>query len=252
MLKHQPKTLAKTLDYMVRRSPGEHGLFWDPDGAMPWKDLYWAMQQDPSLRFVREPTIREIELLGIELPFYLDGNLLRLRPEFGPPVYEPAAIVPQRLYFGLKPKHLVHVQKIGLSSTRRRFVALCANRDLALKFAARTEASPILLEIFAGQASENGLPFLDAGGDLYLTDRVPVEFILFPKVRQDLVEKLAAPPIKPKNQPASSASAGTFIVKPQHLQTPGSGEQPGKTAKTNARDGWKKERRKERHKRDIR
>ena len=123
MLKHQPKTLAKTLDYIIWRSPGEYGLFWDPDGTMPWKDFYWALQEDLSLRFVRQSTIRELTLLGIELPFALDGNLLRLRPEFALPVYPPASDVPERLYFGLKPKNLAHTQKFGLISTRRRFVA---------------------------------------------------------------------------------------------------------------------------------
>src|SRR5208337_4911171 len=100
MLKHQPKTLAKILDYIARRSPGEHGLFWDPDGGMPWKEFYWVLQEDPSLRFVRESTIRELALLGIELPFALDGKLLRLRPEVACPRYPSASEVPERLYFG--------------------------------------------------------------------------------------------------------------------------------------------------------
>ena len=251
MLKHQPKTLAKTLDYILRRSPGEHGLFWDPDGTMPWKEFYHALQQDQSLRFVRQSTIRELALLGIELSFLVDGNLLRLRPEFGPPVYELAADPPKKLYYGLRPKNLVHVQNTGLRSTSRRFVALCAERPLALQIDTRVEKAPILLEILAGEACENGLSFFAAGGDLYLAESVPVEFILFPKVRQDLAERLAAPPGKPKTQPSLPTAAGSFIVKPSHLQAQSAGEPPGKAVKTNGRGRWKKDKRKERHKRDI-
>ena len=157
MLKHQPKTLAKILDYIARRSPGEHGLFWDTDGAMPWKEFYWALQEDPSLRFVRESTIRELALLGIELPWKLDGNMLRLCPEVARPSYPPASDVPERLYFGLRPKNMVRTQEIGLNSSRRRFIAVCADRDLALRIAKRREQSPILIEILAREASGKGV-----------------------------------------------------------------------------------------------
>jgi putative RNA 2'-phosphotransferase len=251
MPKYQPKTLAKTLDYIVRRSPGEHGLFWDLDGTMPWKEFHWALQQDHSLRFVREPTIRELQLLGIELPFSIDGNLLRLNPEFGRPVYQPAADLPKRLYFGIKPKNLVHIQNMGLKSTRRQFVALCAERELALRIAERTEPAPILIEILAREAYETGIPMLAAGGNLYLVESIPAQFILFPQVRREPAEGPAAPAGKPKNKPSSQTAPGSFTVAPHHLQAAGAGNPAGKAAKTQEKSGWKKERRKERHKRDI-
>jgi putative RNA 2'-phosphotransferase len=251
MLKNQPKTLAKTLDYISRRSPGEYGLFWDSDGTMPWKEFYWALQEDSSLRFVRQSTIQQLSLLGIELPFLLDGSLLRLRPEFGMPVYQPATDVPERLYFGLKPNNLVYTQQNGLISSSRRFVAVCAERELALRMAARREQTPILIEILARKASENGLTFLIAGPHLYLVESVPVESILFPKVRQDLAERLAAPVRKPLGQPSPPAAPGSFIVKPHHLEALDARKLTRQGAKKNAKEGWKKGGRKERHKRDI-
>ena len=250
-MKHQPKTLAKTLDYIIRRSPGEYGLFWDPDGTMPWKEFYWVLQEDPSLRFVRESTIREILLLGIELPFVIDGNLLRLRPGFGQPDYPLACDLPGRLYFGLRPKNLVRTQNIGLKNTHRRFVPLCARKELALRIAARTEQNPILIEILAREACESDLSFLAAGGDLFLVDSVPVEFILFPKLRQDLLERLAPQVGKPKDQPAHPVSPGSFIVQPHHLQGPGAAKAFGKGTGKEGKEGWKKESRKERHKREV-
>ncbi len=252
MLKHQHKTLAKTLDYITRRSPGEHGLFWDPDGTMPWKEVYWALQEDLCLRFVRESTIRELSLLGMELPFALDGNLLRLRPEFDMPVYPPVSDVPKRLYFGLKPKNLVHTQNNGLRTTRRRFVALCAERELALRIARRNEQAPILIEILAREACESGLSLLVAGPHLYLIESVPVEFILFPKVRQDVADRLAAPARKPEPGPSPFSTPGSFIVQPHHLEASlGAGKSSAKGVKRDLKEGWKKEGRKERHKRDI-
>ncbi|MGA2935746.1 MAG: hypothetical protein ABSF52_01425 [Syntrophobacteraceae bacterium] len=251
MLKHQPGTLAKTLDYISRHSPGEYGLFWDPQGTMPWKEFYWALQEDVSLRFVRQSTIQELTLLGSELPFVLDGSLLRLRPEFALPPYPRASDVPTRLFFGLKPKNMAYTQKIGLKSPRRRFVTVCSERELALRIARREEKAPILIEILAREACESGLSFLTAGLHLYLVESVPAEFILFPKVRQDLAERLAAPDRKPKAQPSPVMVSGSFIVQAHHLEAPGAGKLIKKAAKKDAKGGWKKEGRKERHKRDL-
>ncbi|MGA2400140.1 MAG: hypothetical protein ABSG91_00345 [Syntrophobacteraceae bacterium] len=251
MLKHQPKTLARILDYIARHSPGEHGLFWDPDGAMPWKEFYWALQEDPSLRFVRESTIRELALLGIELSFGLDGNLLRLRPEVARPCYPPASDVPERLYFGLKSKTLVHAQTIGLKSASRRFIAVCAQRELALRIAKRREQAPVLIEILARGAAGSGISFLDGGPHLYLVESIPAEFILFPKIRQDLAEKVAGRACKSADKPSSATAPGSFIVEPHHFEARYRGKIPGKGANNVAQRGWKKQGRKERHKRDI-
>ena len=251
MLKHQHKTLAKTLSSISTHSPGEYGLFWDPDGTMPWKEFYWALQEDLSLRFVRQSTIRELTLLGIELPFALDGNLLRLRPEFALSAYPLASDVPKRLYFGVKPKNMVYTQKIGLRSSRRRFVPVCGERELALRIALREEKTPILIEILAREASESGLSFFTAGLHLYLVESVPAAYILFPKVRQDLAERLAGLARKLEAQPSPPTPSGSFIVQAHHLEAPGAGKLIKKAAKKDAKGGWKKEGRKERHKRDM-
>lgn len=202
MLKHQPKTLARTLDYIARRAPGEYGLFWDPDGTMPWKEFYWALQEDPALRFVRESTIREIGLLGIDLPFVLDGSRLHLVSEISTPGYPPASDVPERLYLGLRPKNMVDTQKNGLHCAGRPFLALCAGRELALRIAKRREQAPILIEILARAAAGNGLCFFVAGPDLFLAESVPVEFIVFPKIRRDFAERLAERVPKREEKPS--------------------------------------------------
>lgn len=249
MLKHQPKTLAKTLDYIARRSPGEYGLFWDADGAMPWKEFYWVLQEDPSLRFVRESTIRELGLLGIDLPFALDGSRLRLVAEGSRPEYPAASEVPERLYFGLRPKKLDHTQNNGLRGAGRRSVALCADRELALRMAKRREDAPILIEILGGEASRNGVPFFVAGPHLYLTESVPVEFIVFPKIRRDLTEKLTEHIAKRREKPSPPSAPGSFTVQLHHVQA---SQLAAKGSKKDSRSpGWKKDSRKERHKRDL-
>jgi putative RNA 2'-phosphotransferase len=251
MLKHQPGTLAKTLAYIGWRSPAEYGLFWDPDSTMPWKEFYWALQEDSSLRFVREATIRELTLLGVELPFVLEGGLLRLRPETGPAVYPVAAQVPKRLYFGIKPKHLASAREHGLKPGRRRFLPLCDEKEFALRIAKRTEQAPILVEIMAEEGARNGVSILTAGPHLYLVESVPARFIVFPLLRQEIAEKPNKPVRKPKPALPSSATPGSFVMQPHHLGIPGGAKPGAKGPGKGGKGGWKKSSRKERTKRDA-
>jgi putative RNA 2'-phosphotransferase len=252
MLKHQHKTLARTLQYIGWHSPSEYGLFWDSDGTMPWKEFYWVLQEDPTLRFVREAGLRELSLLGIELPFVLDGNLLRLSPGIAHPQYPVADSVPESLFYAIKPKNLVSVQNIGLKATGRRFMPLCTDSALALRIAKRRESEPILIEILARQALDGGVSFVVSGPELYLAEAISPSFLLIPKIRRELEERLLgqrAP--KPAQKPAEPPSPGSFIVQPQHMNLPGTGGPGAKKAGKKGKGGWKKDSRSERHKREI-
>jgi len=251
MIKSQHKTVARTLAFIGWHSPSAFGLFWNSDGTMPWKEFYWALQEDPELRFVRAATLRELTLLGIELPFSLDGNLLRLNPGYDIPLYSPAREVPDRLYFGIRPKNLVYVQEIGLRASSRPFLPLSSDRELALRLARRREDNPLVIEVLASRAREAGITILAAGERLYLAENVPREYLILPLVRQEIRERAQRTPAIKK--PAAPPSPGSFTVQPHHILPPGhAGEKPpkGKEARK-GKGGWKKEARQERHKRDA-
>lgn len=249
-MKHQPKTLARTLEYIGFRSPGEFGLFWDPDGTMPWKEFYWALQEDADLRFVRQANLRELELLGMEMMFRLDGNLLRLSPSVAPPLYPATVHVPERLYFGARSKNVVVTQKLGLKASGRRFVPLCPERELALRIARRREPEPILLEIFARRAVEEGITFYDAGAQLFLAESIPAELLLFPKLRREIIEKIAEGVQKSKEKPKGPLTPGSYTVQPYHIAGAAAEKAPKKSGKGDRTD-WKKGSRKERRKREV-
>lgn len=249
--RYLPKTLAKTLAYITCHAPGEHGLFWEADGTMPWKELYWVLQEDPSLRFVRESNIRELTYLGIELPFELDGNLLRLRDGVAAPVY-PVAEPPERLFYACRRKQYLVVSRQGLSNpANRSYTGLAANEDLALRLGHRRDPEPILIEVRAKKAFEEGILFREAGPALYLAESVPPDCLLLPLIREDELEKFALQSKKEKKpaKPRTPPTPGSFFMDLQQMreQNPDKGAKSRDSRKKGQKGpDWKREARKER------
>ncbi len=253
---YNPKTLAKTLAYLLYHAPGEFGLFWDLDGSMPWKELYWAMQQDPSLRFVRESHLREIRFLGIDFPATLDGHLLRLNPSFPIPDYPVADPPPSRLYYACRRKTLVVAREHGLSAAGRSFLAVSSDKDLALGMARRRDANPVLIEVLADIAAAEGTLIRFAGSDLYLVESLPVRCLRFPLISEEKLQELSGRGKKGTlpAKPAVSKTPGSYMVEMDHLRD-AFGDRPegGGKCKDKGRRGaqWKRMSRNERNKRSL-
>ena len=254
---YMPKTLAKTLTYLLTVAPGEHGLFWSPDGTMPWKELYWTLQEDESLRYVREMHLKEIAYLGIELPVVLDGSLLRLKEGIPVPVYPPVQAPPERLYHACRRKQYLTASRNGFVPAGRPFIPLSSDKGLALRLGSRRDPEPLLVEIFAARAASEGIAFLQAGPTLFLAEALPVQYLLFPPVREDFLAKAAARS-KARSEARrervqSSPTPGSFFMDVGHFQesAPGGGLQ-GKDGKKGRRGAeWKRAARKERNKRNV-
>ncbi|MCU0572364.1 MAG: hypothetical protein MUC41_05150 [Syntrophobacteraceae bacterium] len=253
---NHPKTLAKTLAYLLLHAPGEYGLFWDEDGSMPWKELYWAMQEDPSLRFVRESHLREIAYLGIDFPARLDGHVLRLKSGVPAPDHPVVHDPPPRLFHGCRRRSLAAAREHGLRATGRRFLAVSADQDLALRMARRRETEPILIEILAGLAARDGIVFRAAGASLYLVENVPAGHLRFPLVSEDRFQELAGRPKKHQgiDKASTPKTPGSFLVEMEHLHGQFGGPPDGSgKPKGRGRRGaeWKRASRNERNKRKV-
>jgi putative RNA 2'-phosphotransferase len=255
---YMPKTLAKTLTYILYHAPWEYGLFWDSDGTMPWKELYWALQEDPTLRFVRESHLRELKYLGIGMPAFLEGNRLHLQEGFPVPDYPLTNSPPERLFHACRRNHYPVVLQHGLSASSRPFVVLSKDREMALRLGKRRDKDPIVVEVLAGKASTEGTIFREAGPGLYLVESLPLEYLMCPPVRTEEMVRTGSKK-KEEGKPAKSEMPlmpGSFLVAPQHFQDSVANQaQPpgGGGAKKKGIRGaeWKRDARKERHKREI-
>lgn len=255
--RHHPRTLAKILATILVHSPGEYGLFWDPEGSMPWKDFHWALEQDPSLRFVREGHLREILYLGIEFPVFLDGKVLRLKDGVPRPNYPIVASPPRRLFHGCSRRHVSSVREGGLMPAARPFIVLSGDRETALRMAHRRDPEAVVIEVDTEKALMEGSVFLSAGGSLYLARTVSPSCLVIPLMRDEETLKTGERrKDKPASRPAGAPIApGSFFVSGASFATPagsiakGSADKRGRGGKGGA--DWKRSSRKERAKREI-
>jgi putative RNA 2'-phosphotransferase len=250
-----PRTLARTLSTLAVHCPWEYGLFWDPDGSMPWKEFYWALQEDPSLRFVRESHIRELAYLGLEIPFSLEGRLLRLKSVQSPVELVPVADPPERLYHAIRRTHLHVVREHGLAPSSRPYLPLASHRELAQRMGKRRDPEPIVIEVYARKAAARGLTIHQAGPGLYLVGPVAVDLLLIPLVREDRAAGGAARHAKkpPEAKPELPRMAGSFLMDVSRFaegQAQGPPQDKAAGGKRQKGGGWKRASRGERRKRD--
>lgn len=262
-MKMPHKTLAKTLTTILTRVPSEYGLFWDPDGTMPWKECYWALQEDPALRFVRESNIRELLLLGHDLPVVLEEGRLRLRDEERSAArYEPAE-PPERLFAGLRRRQYQAVEKTGLQPGGRAFVPLFEDPDTAERIARRRGTDVLVAGVRAGEAAAGGVVFWKAGNGMYLVDELPPQWMDLPKLSATELEALEAEAQRArekkrkKEAPAPEPEIpGAVRIGRRHLrgmfpEAAFDHEEAARKGRNRKGKGWKKEARKERRKREL-
>lgn len=253
---YHPKTLAKTLAYIACHAPAEFGLFWDPDGTMPWKELYWVLQEDPSLRFVRESILRELTGLGVTLPFVLEGSRIRLSTGAEKPSYPVAENVPERLYLACRRKQYGYLREHGITPSGRPLVPLAATQELALRLGRRRDPEPLLVKVLAAKAQAEGELFYQAGPALFLVASLPTRLLVFPLLRAD--QQVALSSRKKAEAKASPAghptTAGSFLVDAQVFEggsaAKDGGNKAGRHNGKKKRD-WKQDAKKERHKRSL-
>ncbi|MFP5212969.1 MAG: hypothetical protein ACLGPL_06280, partial [Acidobacteriota bacterium] len=253
---YDPKVLSKTIKYIAYLAPGEHGLFWEPDGTMPWKELYWALQAEPGLRFVRESHLREFEYLGLNMPFALDGSVLRLKDGVALPQYPLATALPERLYHACRRKHYLVALENGLEALGRTYLPLTKTRDMALKIGKRRDPEPIVIEVMARMAAADGIPLWTGGEELFLARSIPKDYVLYPMLREDEMARLTGATREKKEAKATATPAppspGSFFMSVDHFQDAASGAKTQDGRKSKKRGAtWKRESRKERNKRNV-
>jgi putative RNA 2'-phosphotransferase len=189
--RHEVTALSKLMAYILRHRPDEFGLVLDEDGFISLKELLQAIAEEEGWSYVRRSHIMEVASTSERERFEVQDE--RIRATYGHSLphrihYEPAA-PPTILYHGTRRRAYPHILHRGLDPMGRSYVHLTTSPELAMRIGKRRDPQPVLLEIQAQRASEEGVPFYQANPLIYLTDHIPPSYINGPPISKVLPEQ---------------------------------------------------------------
>ncbi len=177
--------LSKFLALILRHQPERFALTLDDEGWASLPEVMEILHGLPNFRWATRPDVMAVVEGGTgdsKRRFQVEGN--RIRARYGhslaqPIHYEPCA-PPQILYHGTSPEALDVIRREGLRPMERQYVHLSPDVETATRVGARHSGRPVVLTVRAADAYAAGIEFYQADEAVYLTKRIPAEFIEFP------------------------------------------------------------------------
>lgn len=173
--------ISKFLSLVLRHKPEKIGLTLDPAGWAQVDELLIAAQKAGIP--LNKQVLRQVVEQNDKQRFSLSEDGLRIRANQGHSIpvdlgLEPL-VPPELLFHGTATRFLRSIQKQGLISKGRNQVHLSPDEGTAIKVGQR-HGKPSVLTIKSGQMYKRGFQFYRSANGVWLTDNVPVEFIMFP------------------------------------------------------------------------
>lgn len=178
MNSNERTVISKRLSYVLRHRPDSIGIQLDEAG---WVEIDYLLDgfashgQAISLGVLREVVDTNPKK---RFEFSADGTLLRARQGHSVDVdlgYVPVT-PPGILFHGTTRASIASILATGIERRRRHHVHMSTDRQLMLEVA-RRRGTPVLIRIDAAKMHASGYEFFVTGNDVWLTDRVPPEFL---------------------------------------------------------------------------
>lgn len=179
MNKKTLESLSKELSYALRHAPWEYELELDDNGWVDVNQLLSALRLNPKWSSVKdsdlELMISESEKKRHEI---VDG---RIRAFYGHSVtnkiLKTQATPPAILYHGTERKVKDSILQEGLKPNQRQYVHLSQDVETAMQVGKRRDSDPIIFEIDAKLAHENGVKFYLGNEKVWLADFIPPQYL---------------------------------------------------------------------------
>lgn len=181
MNKNQVAKVSKFLSYVLRHKPQVIGLDLDAQGWADTKELLDKCNAAgkkidlPLLEYVVENNNKK------RFAFNEDNSRIRanqghsIKLDLGLEAVEPPAF----LYHGTATRFINAIRKTGLLKMNRHHVHLSKDLDTATNVGGR-HGVPVILQVKALEMHKAGMPFYVSDNGVWLTDHVPLDYILFP------------------------------------------------------------------------
>ena len=172
--------ISKFLSLVLRHQPEKIGLRLSQSGWASVEELIEASRQR-GIEFTLEE-LQNIVASNDKQRFSLSEDGLSIRANQGHSIevelgYAPSA-PPEVLYHGTAERFLNSIKQQGLIKGRRHHVHLSADVDTAVKVG-RRHGEPVVLKVEAGRMHQDGFVFYLSANRVWLTERVPVQYMTF-------------------------------------------------------------------------
>jgi putative RNA 2'-phosphotransferase len=172
--------LSRTVSHALRHEPWLYELELDSEGWVSINTLLSALQHEAK----RWRNLSEVDLAQMIANSDKQRHEIskgKIRALYGHSVPEKLqkieAIPPSLLFHGTYPEAIAQIRLQGLKPMNRQYVHLSTDQETAQQVGQRKASVPIILEIDALRAHQNGIKFYAGNNIVWLADRVPPEFI---------------------------------------------------------------------------
>jgi putative RNA 2'-phosphotransferase len=178
-MRDRTKETSKFLSFVLRHQPEEIGLTLDDAGWASVEELLVACEK-AGRALTREELEHIVDTSDKKrFAFSEDGLYIRanqghsIQVELGYEPREPPAV----LYHGTASRFLASIQKEGLKRGRRHDVHLSSDTSTAIKVGGR-HGKPVVLRVASGKMHNDGYLFYLSKNGVWLTERVPPDYII--------------------------------------------------------------------------
>lgn len=177
----QVRKTSKFLSLVLRHQPEKIGITLDPAGWTPIDSLIKAMNNHG--KSISRTQLEDVVATNDKQRFVISDDGFRIRANQGHSVevelgYE-TADPPEFLLHGTPMTAVPVIRREGLKKMKRHHVHLHLDQETATTVGARRGA-PVLLRIRTKEMAADGHLFFVTANEVWLTDRVPPQYIDFP------------------------------------------------------------------------
>ncbi len=170
---------GRYISYLLRHHPEEAGLTIDEHGWVSVEELITAVAQSYS-GFTRTE-LDEIVATNNKKRYSYSEDGMRIRANQGHTIAVdvelPEAQPPEILWHGTGEKYVESINRTGLIPKSRLHVHLSKDTETAMQVGSR-HGKPVVYKVLAGKMAQDGYKFYLSVNGVWLTDKVPVEYLV--------------------------------------------------------------------------
>ncbi|MDI6708178.1 MAG: RNA 2'-phosphotransferase [Candidatus Thermoplasmatota archaeon] len=171
--------IGRIMAGVLRHFPEKFNLKMDEHG---WIELYAfvdSLRRFPAFKWVKPYHIKAIVETDPKGRYQLQNN--KLRATYGHTLSLeldlPTNGIPEKLYYPATDEECEIILETGIKPVDRKKVHLSKTKELALEAGKSRVERPVILEVDAKKACEEGIIIKRAGRTVYITDEVPGKYL---------------------------------------------------------------------------